>query len=211
MKHLVSLFKLVELTRSQPQYGYTLSGIRQNDLSNLAEHHYLVTFMAWQLARQVKNKGADISIEKVLEFSLVHDLGELFGGDISMPYARANPKAKKFAKAFEEENQRFMARFFGDDLVYFQELGHEILDTQTDEGIISKIADYIEVTYFKQYMNQLTQFDVDLIKPKLQSMVEKMQDPVAKKELFVFVQDWVDTISEKSIPQILYEHTEDLE
>lgn len=208
MKHLVNLFKLMELTRSQPQYGYALSGIRQNDLSNLAEHHYLVTFIAWQLARQVKNKGADISVEKVLEFSLIHDLGELFGGDISMPYARANPKAKKFAKEFEEENQRFMSRFFGDDSRYFQELGHEILDTQTDEGIISKIADYMEVTYFKQYMDALVAFDVDLIKPKLQSMVEKIKDPIAKKELLLFVQEWVATLSEKSIPEILYEKAE---
>lgn len=208
MKHLVNLFKLMELTRSQPQYGYALSGIRQNDLSNLAEHHYLVTFMAWQLARQVKNTGANISVEKVLEFSLIHDLGELFGGDISMPYARANPKAKEYAKAFEEENQRFMARFFGDDSGYFKELGHEILDTQTDEGIISKIADYMEVTYFKQYMGALAAFDVELIKPKLQSMVEKIQDPIAKKELLVFVHEWVATLSEKSIPEILYEKAE---
>src|SRR3989344_5119270 len=111
MKHLTNLFKLMQLTRSQPLYGYVVGGVQKNDLSNLAEHHYLVTFIAWQLARQIKSKGANINVEKVLEFAMVHDIGELFGGDISMPYARANPKAREYAKAFEEENQKFLSKF----------------------------------------------------------------------------------------------------
>ena len=64
MDHLTSLFKLMELTRSQPQYGYALAGIQQDELSNLAEHHYLVTFIAWQLASQVKNAGQKSVLRK---------------------------------------------------------------------------------------------------------------------------------------------------
>lgn len=45
MKHLTNLFKLMQLTRSQPLYGYVIGGVQKNDLSNLAEHHYLVTFI----------------------------------------------------------------------------------------------------------------------------------------------------------------------
>jgi len=57
MHYLSKLFQLIQLTRSQPQYGYALSGIKQDDLSNLAEHHYLVTFIAWQLALLAKRAG----------------------------------------------------------------------------------------------------------------------------------------------------------
>src|SRR3989344_6370229 len=206
MKHLTNLFKLMELTRSQPQYGYALAGIQQDELSNLAEHHYLVTFIAWQLASQVKKAGAKINISKVLEFGLVHDLGELLGGDISMSYARANPKARKHAKAFEEENQRFPSKFFGNQSQHFKELGHDILDAKSDEAIIAKMADYIEVTHYKQYVKVFSKFDTDLIKPKLVSMIEKMTDPVAKKELGKFVNDWTNDITKKEIPEILYEN-----
>src|SRR3989344_8529769 len=103
MKHLTDLFKLMQLTRSQPQYGYVPGGVQQDELSNLAEHQYLVTFIAWQIARQLKSRGSKIDVLKVVEFSLVHDLGEVFGGDISSYYRKANPKALKYAKAFEEE------------------------------------------------------------------------------------------------------------
>jgi len=209
MEHLTNLFKLMELTRSQPQYGYALAGIPQDELSNLAEHHYLVTFIAWQLARQVKNAGANINIAKVLEFALVHDLGELFGGDISMPYAKANPKAREYAKAFEEENQKFLARFFGNDSKHFKDLGHEILDAKSDEALIAKIADYIEVTHYKQYVKVFSKkFDVDLVEPKFQLVIAKMKDPIAREELSRFIKSWSADISKKEIPEILYETKE---
>ena len=142
----------MELMRSQPQYGYALSGIPKAELSDLAAHHYLVTFMAWQLARHCQRAGAKINIERVLEFAMLHDLGELFGGDIAMPYGKVNPRARKLAKAFERENQKFMARFFGADKKYISRLTDEILTAKSDEGIIAKVADYLEVTHYKLYV-----------------------------------------------------------
>lgn len=206
MKHLTNLFKLMELTRSQPQYGYALAGIQQDELSNLAEHHYLVTFTGWQIASNLKEAGAKVDIQKVLEFCLIHDLGELLGGDISMPYAKANPKAREHAKAFEEENQRFLSRFFGNQSKHFKELGHEMLDAKSDEAIVAKIADYIEVTHYKQYVKVFSKFDTDLIKPKLASMVEKVKDPITKKELAKFTDNWIKDLTKKDIPEILYEN-----
>src|SRR3989338_10565812 len=134
MKHLTNLFKLVEITRSQSQYGYALSGIQKHELSDLACHHYLVTFIAWQIARSLNRAGATLNIEKVLEFALTHDLGELFGGDIAMPYGAINPRARKLAKAFEEENQRFFSQFFGEDRAHLKALTKEILNAKSDEA-----------------------------------------------------------------------------
>lgn len=189
MKNLVDLFKLMELTRSQPQTGYTMLGFRQNELSNLAEHHYLVTFFAWQIARYLRGKGAKIDVEKVLEFSLIHDLGELFGGDISMVYGSINPKAKKLAKAFEEENQVFFSNFFGNDKKHFQSLGKEILDAKSDEAIIAKIADYLEIIYYRFYVRGIPEYSKN-IKSKMKSKIANLRDDIAKKELGKFVNLW---------------------
>jgi len=184
----------MEYTRAMPQYGYVLSGIKQDELSNLAEHHYLVTFVAWQLALMVNKKGADVNVAKVLEFSLIHDLGELFGGDIAMPYAKANPEARTAAKKFEAENHKFLATYFGDHQEYFQKISDEIMDAQSDEAIISKLADYIEVTQYKQYMKLLDASDVKMIEPKLIEKVEKMSNEVAREELKTFISQWVNEV-----------------
>ena len=102
MKHLTDLFKLAEITRHQPQYGYNVGGVLKHELSDLAQHHFLVTFMAWQLALELQSRGAKIDVQKTMEIALVHDLGELFGGDISFHYGRKNPAARKAAKAAKD-------------------------------------------------------------------------------------------------------------
>ena len=140
---LSKLFRLLELTRAQPQYGYVLAEIPKSDISDLAQHHYLVTVMAWQLARHIKRAGGQIDSEKVLEISLIHDLGELFGGDIAMPYAQANPPAREFAKKFEAENMKYLAHFFAADTDHFNELAAEAMKPTSAEGLVAKIADYI--------------------------------------------------------------------
>jgi 5'-deoxynucleotidase YfbR-like HD superfamily hydrolase len=194
MKKLVRLFDLIQYTRSMPQYGYVLSGIRQNDLSNLAEHHYLVSFIAWQLAHYVKAKGAEINIQRVMEFGMIHDLGELFGGDIAMPYAKANPKAREYAKAFEAENHKYLSKFFGDQSEYFQQLADEIMDAKSDESIIAKLADYIEVTHYKKYMDKYRDSDVELVRSKLLFLIDQMADPISKKTLLQLITDWFEEL-----------------
>ncbi len=190
MQHLAKLFKLIELTRSQPQSGYALAGIAKQDLSDLAQHHYLVTFIAWQLARYVKKAGANISVEKVLEFALVHDLGELMGGDIAMPYALANPKARKLAKAFELENQRYLAKFFDKEEKHFKNLSKEILNAKSDEARIAKMADYLEVVHYKSYIGRMTSGDVTMSANKMKRIGAKMKDRVAKDVLSKFIDFW---------------------
>ncbi len=191
MQHLTKLFQLVELTRSQPQYGYIFAGIPKEDLSDLAQHQYLVTFIAWQLARSANLAGAKLNVEKVMEYALVHDLGELFGGDISMLYARVNKKAYRLAKAFEDENQRYLSNFFGDDKKHFRDIGKEILDPKSDEALVAKIADHVEATHFKMYANRLTAKDLTMAKEKFDKLVKKPKDPALKKFVREFTTTWL--------------------
>ncbi len=203
MKDLSNLFKLVQLTRAQKQYGYLLSGIPREQISNLAEHHYLVTFTAWQLAINLKQAGANLDVQKVLEFSLIHDLGELMGGDISTFYARMNRRARKFAKAFEEENQKYLASFFGANDKQFKKMGKEILDAKSDEALIAKIADYMECSNYKQYVMGISKSDIEHNKTKLNAFVKKIKDKTAKKLLQEFLPHWLKSLEKVDYIKIL--------
>lgn len=194
MRKLLDLFHLIEHTRSVPQYGYALSGIQLNDLSNLAEHHYLVSFIGWQLALFVEEKGGNIDVRKVLEFCLIHDLGELFGGDISTHYAKANPKAREHAKAFEAENHTYLSTFFGNQQKRFQDLADEILVAKSDESIIAKLADYIEVIHFKKYISAYRDSDIELIKDRMFSLIDALSDEMSRDTLRTLIKKWMDGI-----------------
>ncbi|MEK7190424.1 MAG: hypothetical protein AAB661_01520 [Patescibacteria group bacterium] len=70
----------------------------------------------------------------------------------------------------------------------------------------AKIADYLELSYFKQYIKIFSRkFDIDLIVPKIKSKILQIKDPIAKKEISNFVRNWAKDILKKEIPEILYE------
>lgn len=191
---IVNFFKLAQTTRSQPQYGYVVSGVQKAELSDLAQHHYLVTFIAWQLVRLIKNAGGKINGEQVLEVCLLHDLGELFGGDISLPYRLANPTAGKLAKAFEAENQKFLTKMLGDS-AHIKQLFSEAESPHSDEGQVAKIADYIEVTHYKDYIGRRSEGDIRLVLGRMQAMASKVKNVKARKALSEFLEGWAETLA----------------
>jgi 5'-deoxynucleotidase YfbR-like HD superfamily hydrolase len=204
MKHLTDLFRILELTRSQPQYGYVPSDLKLNELSNLAEHHYLVTFIAWQLALHVNNNGGEVNVTKVLEYCLVHDLGELFGGDIGRSYVEVNKKARPKAKAFEAENHNFLAKFFGNESKRFRKLAKEMMEPKNDEAWVFKLADYMECAHFLRYMGYFRKQDEQILLTSVPRMVRKIKNKETKKILDDFIKLWLREIKiEKSTLEVL--------
>lgn len=197
MHQLTKLFKLFELTRSQVQQGYILARVRKYALSDLAQHHYLVSIIGWQLACLAKRAGAKIDNEKVLELCLVHDLGELLGGDIGKYYANANPRARKLAKAFESENQRFLTQFFGSDARHIVTLFREVMVKNTDEGKIMNIADRMECAHYLIYLNNFERPDFDIIKSTL-TIARQLKDRKARQAITAFLRGWSRDIKQKS-------------
>lgn len=196
MQHLSKLFKLLELTRSMPQYGYALGGIKKEELSDLAQHQYLVTFIAWQLARNIKKQGFEINIERVMELALIHDLGELFGSDINYFYGRLNKKAKKAARQFENENIKFLSHFFGSDKNYFQGLAKELFAGKSLETVVAKISDYIEALLFKKYVGALSKkYDEnDSAFKQVSYYTKNIKDTKLKKIILDFLKHWTEDL-----------------
>lgn len=190
----VKFLKLMQMTRAQPQYGYVIAGIQKAELSDLAQHHYLVAFTAWHLTRLIKQSGGKINAERVLEICLLHDLGELFGGDIAMSYAKANPAARKLAKAFERENQLYLAKMLGDGEL-INTLFSEAEEPKSDEGQVAKIADYIEVTHYKEYVGRRTAGDIRLVKGRMLEMAGKVKDNKTRQFLKKFLNEWAKVLS----------------
>ena len=205
MKHLTKLFRLLEITRAQPQYGFTLAEIHKSDLSDLAQHHYLATAFGWQLARLVKRSGVSLDVERVLEIGRVHDLGELFGGDIALPYARSNPKAKELSRQFEKENLRYLSDWFGEDKEHFAALAQEAMEPSSLEGVIAKIADYVEVTHYKLYMHRLSQNDVEMVVKSGEKMIASLSEPKAEKVLRTFLEQWAADLGKGKMEELFEE------
>lgn len=204
MNHLTNLFKLLQVTRTQPQYGYALSGLKKHELSNLAEHHYLVTFIAWQLASSLNDNGAKLNTEKVLALAMLHDLGELFGGDISRHYGLRNPKARKLAKTFEAENHKFLLKFFQSKGYNYRKLFNEIMEPASDEAIVAKVADYMECAHYLKYLDKLSKDDERVLGGLFNKVLSKMKNKQAKSELKKYLAQWLKELPKLTVSDVIF-------
>ena len=203
MKSIVNLFKMVQATRGMTLIGWALRGISRDQQSNLAEHHYLVTFISWRLALLAKRSGGIIDVQKVLEISLIHDLGETLGGDIPMPYGRRFPKARELAKAYEEHNQMYITSLFDDEEPYVKELFEEANAQTTDEGLVAKIGDYLELNHYLVFIKKFSEHDLEFIYSSLQGLSSKIHDKKTKFVIQNFLKNWKDEIFGKDVIDII--------
>ena len=139
---------------------------------------------------------------------MIHDLGELFGGDINFFYGRVNSKAKEHAKAFEAENARFLSEFFGEDKEHYEKLAEEILDAKSDECIVAKIADYVECINYKLMSSSISDIDMPVTLEGVEKMLSKTQNESLKKTIRDFIEEWQKSLGSNDTLDIIWEKKE---
>lgn len=87
MKKLLDFFCEVGKLKKIKRKGIMFYGVK--DAETTAEHTFRMTILAWILGKIKK-----LNIEKIIKISLVHDLCEVYAGDIT-PYDGLLPKDKK--------------------------------------------------------------------------------------------------------------------
>ncbi len=152
IRDLAKFFSVLELTREQQQYGFFLAGLNNRTTSNLAEHHYLVTMVAWMLCEYINDGEHLINTDEVIRMSLVHDIGELFCGDLAAPLSRKRPDMKAHARALEDANLDIVTSLLSPRIKETVRGIHAKAEAKTsDEAIVAKLADLIETHFFLEH------------------------------------------------------------
>jgi len=89
MKELLNFFIEIGKLKKIPRTGWLLIGVKNPE--TIAAHTFHETIMAWILG---KEKRRNFNIERILKIALIHDLCELYAGDMT-PYDEILPKNKK--------------------------------------------------------------------------------------------------------------------
>jgi len=88
MKKLVNFFRQIGKLKEMPRTGWVIRGIKNSE--SIADHIFRTSLMAWILGNDKKG----LNMERVLKMALIHDLCEVYAGDIT-PYDSILPKSKK--------------------------------------------------------------------------------------------------------------------
>lgn len=188
MKRLSRFISILELTREQPQFGYFLAGIHKEQTSNLAEHHYLVTMLGWMLCEYLNEEESLVDTNEVMRICLVHDLGEIFGGDMAAPLSRKRPDLKVHAQSLERGNMDILLSFLKPSIAQKVNMIWEKEEAKnTNEAWVAKIADLVETHFFLEHRNMQHPQKDAFFQNHVRPMAERFSDPritVRIKEFF---------------------------
>ena len=87
MENLIKFFIEIGRLKRMPRRGWVINRIKNPE--SIAEHIFRATVMTWILGEKKK-----LNREKLLKMILIHDLCEVYAGDIT-PYDKILPKNKK--------------------------------------------------------------------------------------------------------------------
>ncbi len=198
MKNLLKLLSVLQLTKEQPCTGYLAAGVRLHETASLAEHHYTTTLNAYFVLQRIKKAGGTINERKVLLMLLVHDLPEVFGGDISAPLNRKYPDLREYKNKIGERAIDMMAEFLEtEEALEFKKLHQELDSYATDESIVAKIFDQMDHQLFLEHLNYHTKYNHGVedyretfVKNHILSLTQKIQNPKTKKVMDDFLQEF---------------------
>ena len=130
---LYSLIKDLEGMKTHTRTAFTSEGKAES----IAEHSWRVTMMCLLMAPSIK----ELDINKVLKLSLVHDLGEVYEGDISAKIITDEHRK------FETEEQAIMklTNYLPEaQAKQLSELWYEYNEAKTHEALFVKGVDKLE-------------------------------------------------------------------
>ena len=99
MKNILNFLVRVGELKRKHRKGWQVHQIKDSETT--AEHIFRMTIIAWILGKEKR-----LNIEKVIKIALVHDLCEVYAGDIT-PYDSVLPTDKKKLKELMKTWPRF--------------------------------------------------------------------------------------------------------
>lgn len=159
MEKLLKLFSILQLTKEQPLTGYLLAGIKLNEVPTLAEHHYSCAMMSWLLGEKIRKEGGKLDCEKMTRMLLVHDLSELFGGDIAGPLNKKYDDLREHKDKIGERAIQLLTDFLDEPIRdEIKKLFHEFEFGESDEKYAAKIIDQMDHQFFLEHNNYKSKY-----------------------------------------------------
>lgn len=178
---VIRFIKEIENLKSVTRTAWTKTGRREST----AEHSWRLAMLLMVLREDFK----DLDIDKAIKMSLVHDLGELYDGDISAKLQNDNDNKAEM----EEKAMRRMLTILPENLAEnIYDLWKEYNECSTKEAKLVKAMDKLETIVQHNQGNNPEDFDYEF---NLQYGKQYFMD----NEILEYMRDIIDEDTKESI------------
>lgn len=132
-KEFLDIVKVAEMLKNRTRHSYTSEGRHES----VAEHSWRISLMAMLLSHEAEFREMDMN--KVIRMCLIHDLGEIFTGDVPAFEKTKNDEEKEDA-IYAKWVQSFPAEVRNE----FEDLLTEMNALETKEAKLYKALDKME-------------------------------------------------------------------
>ncbi len=134
-ENLKDLYKAINSLKNMPRQGWVIEGVPKAFAEDVAQHSYEVALTSLVITLDLRKKGIEIDLGKVLAMALLHDLPEAFVGDIIKYTQRYIGKLK------EEAELQSLSEFIRMD--YIIKIHSEYIKGISLEALIVKLSDLV--------------------------------------------------------------------
>jgi len=148
MEKLIDFLTEIGKLKKMKRGGWILRKIK--DPETIAEHTFRIAISAWILSKEKK-----MDIKKILKLALIHDLCEVYSGDITIYNNVVLPKDRKKRREIIEKWPRFSKK---EKEKFYQE------KYQQEYQALKKITSYLPLPLRKEIMNLWQEYEKKLTK-----------------------------------------------
>lgn len=132
-KEFLDIVKVAEMLKNRTRHSYTSEGRHES----VAEHSWRISLMAMLLSHE--NEFRELDMNKVIRMCLIHDLGEIFTGDVP-----AFEKTKNDEEKEDAVYAKWVQSFPTEVQAEFEDLLTEMNALETKEAKLYKALDKME-------------------------------------------------------------------
>jgi putative hydrolase of HD superfamily len=145
---------------------------------SVAEHSFYVVYFTNILVSLLKDKGVDISRSRAMQIALVHDMEEMFSGDILTPFKHYNEVVSTAIRKVNEEMIPDAFEGLPENMQKrFVEFWNEDAKQETIEAQVVKIADKLAlISKCYEEMKVGNGFFEEIYSTQVQKLYEREED-----------------------------------
>lgn len=181
MSRIISTFILESRNLSNIQRFNTIYNSRKQ---SVAEHSYYVTLLSLLLTEELqRDHNLEINTLDVIKYSLYHDIGEIYTGDIPFPYKKSGYYSSLSEKLYLAEKFNYISdpKFSVIDYVLEENQLIPNEESQRLEFRIFKLCDMLELSIHcvedyergNSRIEQTLYFSIDYILKNFRDIVDK--------------------------------------